>query len=90
MTDGIRLACLVSKPLKTSSVVWSKKLIITMKYTALTVYVQVVSIFNCELIAPECRQDSFVRFFWGMLTPREMRKAAKRRLPVQTELMLRP
>lgn len=26
----------------------------------------------------------------GMLTPREMRKAAKRRQPVQTELMLRP
>ena len=44
MTDGIRLACLVSKPLKMSSVAWSRKLIITKQYTTLTANVQVVCI----------------------------------------------
>lgn len=53
MTEGIRLACLVSKPLKMSSVVRSRKLIITTQYTTLTAYVQVVCILADEQGAVE-------------------------------------
>lgn len=51
MIDGIRLACLVSKPLKMSSQDWSKKLIITQQDTTLTANVQVVCTLADELVA---------------------------------------